>query len=177
MRSLLSISLLLEGLGLIGLVRGQWGCAPEGPKFARPLNIKNSDFVANATQNITLLMNDAIKGRLKSGWTVENTSFSIAIISKESKLPFYEYHYLAPNNNNGTKRLDGNSRYHIGSMTKWVTDLLLLRTGIDLDSPITTWIPELSNPNSTVQWKDITVRMLADHLSGIPPNCMFLLCV
>ena len=59
----------------------------------------------------------------------------------------------------------------IGSMSKLITDIVVLKSGINLDVPVTQYIPQLANSSAKIQWKDISVRMLADHLSGIPPNC------
>ena len=73
---------------------------------------------------------------------------------------------------NGTERVDGDSQYLIGSLSKVVSDLLYLRTGIDFNTPVVKYLPELAE-NSIISWQDIDLASLADHLSGIPPNYGF----
>lgn len=69
----------------------------------------------------------------------------------------------------GVKQVDGASQYRIASITKVFTVLGLLyqhKAGnLSLDSPIINYIPELSGE---LPWKDITLRVLASQLSGIP---------
>ncbi|MDO3386937.1 serine hydrolase domain-containing protein [Gilvimarinus sp. SDUM040013] len=60
------------------------------------------------------------------------------------------------------------TRFRIGSTSKPVTMTALARLvdqgRIDLDAPISTYIPNLPNP----RWAEITPRQLASHMSGIP---------
>lgn len=60
------------------------------------------------------------------------------------------------------------TRFRIGSSSKAVTATLLARMvqegKIDLDRPISTYYPDLPNP----EWKNITPRQLASHTSGLP---------
>lgn len=58
--------------------------------------------------------------------------------------------------------------YRIGSTSKALTATALARLVdrrvIDLDAPITHYLPDLPNPD----WNNITPRMLASHTAGIP---------
>ncbi|PVH81937.1 beta-lactamase/transpeptidase-like protein [Cadophora sp. DSE1049] len=60
------------------------------------------------------------------------------------------------------------SNYLIGSISKLFSDLILLRTGLRLDDPVTKYLPELKSVDSPVRWENITLGSLGDHLSGIP---------
>ncbi|KAF2111092.1 beta-lactamase/transpeptidase-like protein [Lophiotrema nucula] len=151
------------------------GCPPDGPLLPRPKDLANSAFVQNATQQLQTSIDQALTGQIRAGWSVENTSFSIGLMSADdpSNRPIWEYHYRGSGNANGTETIDGDTQYLIGSISKLVSDLLVLRTGIDLDASITEYLPQLSNSSSIVHWENVTLASLADHLSGIPPNYGF----
>jgi len=52
-----------------------------------------------------------------------------------------------------------------------------VRSGIDLDDPITKYLPSLASKASRIAWGEISLRALAGQISGIVPNCRFLKCV
>jgi CubicO group peptidase (beta-lactamase class C family) len=52
------------------------------------------------------------------------------------------------------------------------TDLLLLKSGLNMDDPVTKYLPELEG-ESVIQWEDVTLGALGDHLSGMPVTCKF----
>lgn len=73
----------------------------------------------------------------------------------------------------GVKRVDGDSQYRIASITKTFTALAILYQhaagNLSLDDPVSEYIPELAGDDGgEVPWKDITVRIMASQLSGIP---------
>jgi hypothetical protein len=122
------------------------------------------------------LLGEAIEGNLVSGWAVENTSFSVAFVSFDDvdpSIPTWQIHHCGSANTDGVDTVDGEVQYLVGSISKLFSDLLLLKTGIDLDDPITKHLPELNNSDSRIDWNNITLAALADHLSGIPPNYGF----
>jgi CubicO group peptidase (beta-lactamase class C family) len=84
--------------------------------------------------------------------------------------PIWEFHHLAETNVNGTKSVDGDSQYLVGSISKVFTDLLLLRTDLNRSDPITKYLPDLEG-DSYIQWRNITLDNLGDHLAGMPPTC------
>jgi len=67
-----------------------------------------------------------------------------------------------------TRAASTRSLYRIGSTSKAVTGTLLARMVdaklVELDTPISTYIDELPNP----QWEAVTLRQLASHTAGIP---------
>lgn len=156
------------------------GCPPSGPLLPRPTTLHTSPSLQSATQNLTNLFNQATSGQLQVPWAVPHVSFSIVIVSLDTpnaQTPLWEYHHLATANVNGTKSVDGDSQYLIGSISKLFTDLLLLRTGLRLDDPVTKYLPELESENSPVRWENITLESLGNHLSGIPATCEFFIVV
>ena len=150
------------------------GCPPSGPLLPRPTTLHTSPAIRNATENLTNLFNQATSEQLQIPWAVPNVSFSIAVVSLDTpdpKTPLWEYHHLATGNINGTQNVDGNSQYLIGSISKLFTDLILLKTGLRRDDPVTKYLPELKSEDSPVRWENITLESLGNHLSGIPATC------
>lgn len=97
-------------------------------------------------------------------------SFSIEVTSETDTI-LGGYHTARKRNETrpGVKRVDGDSLYRIASITKVFTVLGLLYQyedgKVELDAPISKYIPELSG---NIPFDDITVRILASQLSGIP---------
>lgn len=149
------------------------GCPPDGPLLPRPLHISSSSLVQNATAELQTTIDQALAGKIRAGWVVENASFSIGLISADDPAPIWEYHHRASANVNGTGKVDGDTQYLVGSISKLITTLLALRTEVDLETPVTQYLPRLSNESSIISWDNITLAALADHLSGIPPNYGF----
>jgi len=102
------------------------------------------------------------------------SSFSIDLTSGTG--PFWSSYHTARKHNAsrpGVTRVDGDSIYRIASITKTFTVLGILQQhaagNLSLDDPVSKHIPELSGPHSgEIPWKDITLRVLASQLSGIP---------
>ena len=151
-------------------------CRPEGPVVPKPVisRLKSSSALTSAADNLTSILEDAISGSINAGWETSNVSFSLALVSADQEdpgVPIWEYHHLAEANTNGTTDLGRDSQYLIGSVTKVISDYVLLQTGIDLDAPVTEYLPKLAEGGSKIQWEDVTLRKLAEHLSGAPTNC------
>ena len=150
------------------------GCPPDGPLLPHPRNLLNSSAFQNATISLEHSLEAALNGAINSGFSVPNTFFSIGLVSFDSPTsqPIWVSHHRGSANINGTERVDGDSQYLIGSLSKVVSDLLYLRTGIDFSTPIVKCLPELAE-DALISWQDINVASLADHLGGIPPNYGF----
>lgn len=153
------------------------GCPPGGPLLPRPTDLSRSQIVKDATADLTRALDSAIDGKTKAGFPVDNTSFSIALVSPfdqvardEDSSFIWTYHHLGKNNVNGTKNLDNDSQYLIGSISKVFTDLLLLKSDVDLSDPVTKYLPDLAKEGSPIQWSNITLSALSNHLAGIPSN-------
>lgn len=149
-------------------------CRPPGPIVPKSRSLHTQDLFTKATSRLTNVLEQALNGSIEAGWPTENTSFSIGLITWDqpnAAVPAWEYHHLAPSNVNGTKNLTRNSQYLIGSISKVFTDYILLRSGLELDSPIVDYLPALRNGSSLISWDNITLRQLASQVAGIPPNC------
>lgn len=168
-----SLALQLIGAASV-VVASTLECHPEGPIVPRPANLAQSESFQAALKELTETLESATSGKINGGWDINNVSMSVSVVSLDQEattVPLWEYHHLASGNANGTKAIDRNSQYLIGSVSKVISDAILLRSGLDIDDPITKYLPSLSDPSSLIDWGNITLRALASHLSGIPPNC------
>ncbi|KAF6834601.1 beta-lactamase family protein [Colletotrichum plurivorum] len=151
-------------------------CRPEGPVVPRPSGLAGSGAFRAAAASFESIMDQALSGDITAGWAVENTSFSIAVVSASQESPskpLWEYHHLADNNKEGTENLTKDSQYLIGSVTKVFSELVLLNSGLDLDSSITQYFPQLGKTSSLIPWGNVSLRALGSHLSGAPSNYGF----
>lgn len=150
-------------------------CRPQDLIVPRPNLTKSASF-RNATASLAGVLDAAVNGSIMAGWDVPNTSFSVAVITKDQAsagIPVWEYHHLGSNSSNGTRVVDRDSQYLIGSISKTLTTAVLLRSDVDLDDLITKSLPTLDDGPSLIAWENITLRALASQLSGIPPNCRY----
>lgn len=152
-----------------------------GPLLPRPTSLAQSSYLSTVTSNLTALFDKAIKSPAFAGWPTNNSSFSIALTSFSQPLSdpvIWDYHYLAPERGpGGTTKSNGDSQYMIASISKVFTDLVLLKSNISLEDPITKYLPELQTRETDppTAYEEITVGMLCDHLSGMVQNCMLTL--
>lgn len=152
-------------------------CLPYGPLVPRPTDLGKAMIFQDATADLSRNLDDALSGKIKAGFDVDRTSFSIGLISprvNEETLAHnglvWSYHHLGKSNINGTKIADENSQYLIGSVSKLFTAIILLNSNITLDDPITKYLPTLQGSQSLIQWENITLSALSNHLAGIPSN-------
>lgn len=173
MRSITSIALLYPALCLANLE-----CRPEGPVVPKPTNLLNSTTFTKAADHLTTTLDQALYGDIKAGWAVENASFSLALVSLDQEspgIPIWEYHHLAEANVKGTKHLNRDSQYLVGSVTKAFAGLALIKSGLSLDDPVTDFLPQLKNSSSRVPWNTISLRSLGNHLAGLTTHCKSLI--
>ncbi|KAI9750660.1 MAG: hypothetical protein M4579_006373 [Chaenotheca gracillima] len=133
--------------------------------------LASSPNIRDAGEKLKVLLDEAADNSTFGMWNTTITSFSIALTDSSSTL--WSYQHTASGTVNGTKNVTADSQYRIASITKTFTDLALLRAGLDLTDPVTKYLPELEDPDSPIQYKDITLGMLGSHLSGMPPNYGF----
>ncbi|KAI3320972.1 beta-lactamase/transpeptidase-like protein [Xylariaceae sp. AK1471] len=171
------LMVLLLLLLLPGEVKASLECRPPGPVVPRPRDISKQPLFTNATDDLVRALEAALAGEINAGWPVENTSFSIGVITwdqRDAAVPVWEWHHLAKTaEGTGTKELTRDSQYLIGSVSKVLSDYILLRSGVDLDMSIVEFLPELGDEKALIEWRHVTLRQLASQLAGIPPNYGF----
>jgi len=99
-------------------------CHPEGPLVPRPRQLNHSASFQRVLANLTGILDAAFAGEIRAGFDVKNTSVSVGIVSFDqagASVPVWEYHHLSAENINGTKRLDRQSQYLVGSVSKAIT--------------------------------------------------------
>ncbi|UNI22813.1 Actin- protein 6 [Purpureocillium takamizusanense] len=158
-----------------GLASAALTCRPDGPVVPKP-RLREAATLRDAAANLTRTLDAAVSGTIKAGWPIENVSFSVAVVSRDQEdpgVPLWEYHHLAKRNVNGTKNIGRDSQYLIGSISKVVSDYILLTSGLDVNAPVTKYLPKLRDSKSKVHWDDVTLAMLAGQRSGAPTNYGF----
>lgn len=156
-------------------------CRLEGPVLPKvPLtSLSSSPILEAAAANLSATLDAALDGSITAGFETANSSFSLGLISahqsEDAGIPLWEYHHLGEANTQGTKDIDRDSQYLIGSISKAISDYIMLRSDVDIDTPVTEFLPVLGEEGSLIEWKDVSLRMLASHLAGAPTNCKCLL--
>ncbi|KAI9039315.1 serine hydrolase domain-containing protein [Aspergillus affinis] len=175
-------------LGLACLSTAYKYCPPLGPAFPAPKDISKDPAFLAATKNINDALNPVIECNtpMNSFFNPENTSVALQIFSADEPAPLFESYYTstaARNASLGVNRVDGNTVFRIGSVSKlWTVLLLMIETGnVVFSEPVVKYIPELKdamneihenaiqelNTVDHVRWGEVTIGELASHLSGI----------
>ena len=140
-------------------------CYEPSPAFPVPLWSHGKTNLASAFANI-----EAKLKRITDGDRYDTSSFSVEVTSNTETL-WSHFHTAKKQNETrpGTQQVDGNSVYRIASITKLFTTLAILYQheagNLSLDNPINKYVSGLEGE---LPWKDITLRILASQLSGIP---------
>lgn len=157
-------------------------CPPLGPVFPPPTGLHMDD---SFRSNLSKTLNDILKSAYSGGNTSygpldSNAPSAIQIFSiDDESSPLYEHYHdgIISNSTYGTKRVDGDSIFPIGSISKLLgVYTLLLEIGDESwDRKLTSILPELrSQPSQNgedavnyIDWGDITLGTLAGQMSGI----------
>lgn len=163
-----------------GLVLGATAkpCPPLGPVLPAPKTPSSSDAVKAAIQELTAELNAIASSTLNS------SGLSVAVKSIHEDGQLFSYHHTPPNfSGTGTNKIDENTIYRVGSVSKIMPVLISLQSDkIRMDDSVLEYIPELrtavnENELLRIQWEGITVRSLATHLSGLPSESERLSCL
>ncbi|KAH7116908.1 beta-lactamase/transpeptidase-like protein [Dendryphion nanum] len=156
-------------------------CPLIGPEFPPPQRLAEHPIWRNAMANITYVF-DYIDTSNITG--VDRFSYSLQIFSTNPGPPIlWERHRTAkdlPSNTTGVKKVDGDTVYRLGSVSKVFTVLTWLAELGDVhwNQPITKYIPELAKYDGRssqpgfdsvreTPWDDITIGSLASQVSGL----------
>ena len=172
--TLLNLLLFFIALPIANTAIGS--CYTPGPAFP-PI-----DHVLNKTQasQLGVKLDGAIQKVFESpkGWATNVTSFAVLVTT--SKDTIWDYYYTAPvlgeYKDSKPTDVNGDTAFRVASNSKTFTVYaVLLEKRINLEDPITKYIPELVDQESDrkeskrnlVEWDQITIRSLASQLSGI----------
>ncbi|EFR04388.1 beta-lactamase [Nannizzia gypsea CBS 118893] len=175
-----ALSLLLAGSAFAKYE----SCSLLGPDVPIPKAVSQSSAFKDALVSLKKAISDAI-GTGKTAYgnlDASETSFSLDIFSVHEEDALFTYHYDAPelpDPKEGVKKLDSNSIYRLGSISKLLTMQIFLATvgDISFNEPITKYIPELAafatqhaadDDIDFMDWDSVTIGALASQLGGIP---------
>ncbi|KAI1340287.1 beta-lactamase/transpeptidase-like protein [Xylariaceae sp. FL0016] len=148
-------------------------CPLEGSVFPKPAQLADSEAIKTAVANLTTTFENITS-------SAQNYSFAVEVFSAGHAEPLFSVYHTAPRlstlNTTGVSKVDANTVFRLGSMTKVYTIyLFLIRAGDKIwNEPITKYVPELqalanrSDPVKYVAWDDVTIGGLATQMTGIP---------
>ncbi|KAJ8114270.1 hypothetical protein ONZ43_g4943 [Nemania bipapillata] len=148
-------------------------CPLEGPVFPKPLQLAQSEAMKAAVSTLT----DTFKG-ITDG--AQNYSFALDVFSAHDPDSLFSVLHTAANiaqlNTVGVKKVDENTVFRLGSLTKIYTIYTFLVNAGDKiwNEPITKYVPELqamtnrSDPVTNTAWDQVTIGGLATQMTGIP---------
>lgn len=167
-------------------------CPLGGPEFPHPRNLASNPTWQAAMRDLTSFFDNfdakGVEGSPNSRPT--NYSYALRLFSAIPGNPdvLWERFHTAENlpaNTTGVKKVDADTIFRIGSITKVFTVLAILaEDGFKhFDEPITRYVPELAalkamqdaegrDPIMHVDWDDVTLRTLAGQMSGLVRDCM-----
>lgn len=170
------VTLLLLVVASSYLTLASPNCPIHGGEFPKVRNLAEQPTWKKATEALKATF-DAVAD------AGQNYSFSVQVFSTNSPdqpIVFEKFHtaQLLPANTTGVKKVDADSVYRLGSVTKIFTVLTFLSEVGDkyFNHPITEFIPELEEMNKQgdpedhvrkVDWEDVTILSLMAQMSGI----------
>ena len=133
------------------LAKEYYPCSLLGPDVPIPKKVSGTFAFKDAAVSIQKAISDALNSGQTSYGTLDAsaTSFSLDIFSQHEEDGLFTYHYDAPglaNSTDGVKKIDSDSIYRLGSISKLLTVYTFLASVGDLsfNEPITKYIPELA---------------------------------
>lgn len=154
-------------------------CYSPGPAFPPVDHI----LISTHFNQLSVKLDEVIKNVLKTpeGWTTNTSSFAVQVTS--SKKTIWSSYYTAPilgeYEDSEPSAVGGDTAFRVASISKTFTVYaVLLENKINLEDPITKYLPELlggERNDQHVQWDQITIRSLASQLSGISRESEFVI--
>lgn len=148
-------------------------CPISGALLPPAQSATTSAHIQSAQQQLTAQLDLALSGNMDivGGWQTNATSFSIVLTGRGGVLWEYHHHHAG----SGGGGVTGDTQFRVASVTKVVTDLVLLKLQLDRDDAVTKYLPELAGAGagseSAIAWDEVTLGSLGDHMAGIPGAC------
>ncbi|OBT72821.1 hypothetical protein VF21_08313 [Pseudogymnoascus sp. 05NY08] len=159
-------------------------CLLIGPDVPIPKAVSSTSAFKDGIVSMKKAIADAISSGVTSYGDMDAsaTSFSLEIYSLHEEEPLFTYHYDAPrlaDSTDGVKKIDSDSIYRLGSISKLLTVYTFLATvgDVSFNEPITKYIPELAEYAAEhtgddeidfMDWDSVTIGSLTSQLSGMP---------
>ncbi|KAI1472219.1 beta-lactamase/transpeptidase-like protein [Daldinia caldariorum] len=161
-------------------VHAKENCPLYGLGYPKPTNLLAQPGVQNAAEALDSVFAQYIDNSNTTG--SDRFSYSVEVFSADADEPLWSHYWTATNlktlNSTGVKKVDGDTVYRLGSVTKIFTILTFLAEVGDTmwNEPITKYIPEIkamvtdadtSHSISKPDWESITIGSLATQMSGL----------
>lgn len=157
-------------------------CPLYGLGYPKPTNLLQNDDIKSAATALDSLFAQYIDNNSTGS---DRFSYSVEAFAANEQAPLWSHYWTAKNlaNTPGVKKIDGNTVYRIGSLTKIFTMLTFLAEEGDAswNTPISQYIPEIaslidddddtSHSLSSPDWASITIGSLASQISGLMRDC------
>ncbi|KAI1357944.1 beta-lactamase/transpeptidase-like protein [Xylaria arbuscula] len=160
-------------------------CPIYGLGYPKPTNLLNSQGIKNAASALDSVFAQYIDDANNTG--SDTFSYSVEVFAASEPTPLWSHYWTAKNlatmNTTGVRKIDGNTVYRIGSLSKIFTILTFLAEVGDSswNEPIAKFIPEIaamaanasdnSHSLTSPDWGSITIGALASQISGEIPPC------
>ncbi|KAK4150843.1 beta-lactamase-like protein 2 [Chaetomidium leptoderma] len=154
-------------------------CPLYGPLLPRPTNLLQDP----AIKGVAAILDDVFLKYIDNDTSTgsERFSYAVEVFTGSEDKPLWSRYWTAPTlkefNSSGVTKVDTNTVFRIGSVTKIFTVLTFLATVGDgvWNDPITKYLPEIEeiaskasdSPIFTPDWESITVGSLASQMSGL----------
>ncbi|MCJ1402969.1 hypothetical protein MMC11_006191 [Xylographa trunciseda] len=148
-------------------------CQTSGPAFPPLRLVKSSSLLDILTAKLDVIISDDLHGE-DTHWSEDTTSFAVQLTSANETLwsSYFTAKILGRYRDSGPLAVNGDTVFRAASITKTFTVYaLLLEKRINLEDPITKFLPALRDGSMKDKWAvdfdQITIRSLASQLSGI----------
>ncbi|KAL3479598.1 beta-lactamase/transpeptidase-like protein [Aspergillus californicus] len=158
-------------------------CRLPGPAFPVPIRALGSHALKKASSDFVQSVKNIMQpphDPQASFIDPDLVSFAVQVYSAGDNKPLFKYYHTATNDRNntfGVNKIDGDTVFRTGSISKlYAVLLILIQTGdASLHEPVTNYIPELreaiQEPGAddeidAVQWEEVTIGELASQMSG-----------
>lgn len=158
-------------------------CPLYGPLLPRPTNLLGHPGIHAARTALDDVFPRYIDNDNSTG--SDRFSYSVEVFAGSEDEPLWSHYWTAPNlkslNSTGVAKVNTNTVYRIGSVTKIFTVITFLATVGDgiWNDPITKHLPEIEEiarkasggPIYSPDWESITIGSLASQTSGLIRDC------
>ncbi|KAI1811978.1 beta-lactamase/transpeptidase-like protein [Poronia punctata] len=156
-------------------------CPLYGLGYPKPENLFEYSGIEDAAAALDSVFEEKIDNANNTG--SDRFSYSVEVFAANEDKPLWTHYWTAKNlatmNTTGIKKIDGNTVYRMGSLTKVFTILTFLAEVGDSswNEPVANYIPEIAammedgsdNSHSLTRpdWGSITIGSLASQISGL----------
>ncbi|KAJ9144081.1 Beta-lactamase-like protein 2 [Pleurostoma richardsiae] len=170
--------LICLSYGLVPTTQASTNCPLYGPLFPKLGSIRQSSEIREALNTVEQIAVQYVDNSTSSGAGSYSYSFEIFAGSEPESIwtHYWTANDLRSMNTTGVRKVDGNTVYRLGSVTKVFTVLTYLAQvgNRSWNDPVTNYIPELERMAATrtssifnPDWDSITIGSLASQMSGL----------